>query len=367
MLREKESMKLDMENDFKVSIITVSYNAVKTIEQTIQSVVNQTYNNIEYLVIDGQSTDGTQDIIERYKDSISYYISEPDNGIYDAMNKGISYATGDIVGIINSDDWYETDAIEKVVNCFNHTSADVVYGEIWLINEKGDKERQTRKSLIPPHPSMLVRRDIYQKYGKFDLSYKIAADYELMLRFISKGVSFEHMDDILANFRVTGISNEKGWECAKETYEIELKYLDKCSRSFLDRNVAEEKYNKAKLLYISQNNPERIYRILNKKFETLENGVVIFGAGTWGRELYAILRNCNIPVKFFVDNEEIKWGLQLEGIQIFSPEILKNYNGYVLVAVKNYQKDICRQLTNLSNSMLRWNTLEELWDKVIGC
>ena len=188
--------------DIKVSIITVSYNAVMTIEQTIQSVLKQSYHNIEYIVIDGQSTDGTQKIIEKYGNAIAYYVSEPDHGIYDAMNKGISHATGDVIGIINSDDWYESDAVEKVVDCFNRTDAGVVFGEIWLIDHNEKKINCTKHSLLPPHPAMFVKRDIYQKYGVFDTDYKLAADYEMTLRFVIDGVLFEHIEDIISNFRI---------------------------------------------------------------------------------------------------------------------------------------------------------------------
>ena len=141
-----------MLNNVKVSIITVSFNSVKTIEQTIKSVINQTYKSIEYIIIDGASTDGTQQVIEKYKDRISFYVSEKDDGLYYAMNKGIEHASGDIVGIINSDDWYVEDAVENMVVCMLETDADLAYGKVVNINTDG------REETIGYKPSVSIRK-----------------------------------------------------------------------------------------------------------------------------------------------------------------------------------------------------------------
>ena len=174
----------------KVSIITVSFNSVKTIEQTIKSVINQTYKNIEYILLDGASTDGTQQIIEKYKDRISYYVSEKDSGLYYAMNKGIEIATGDIVGIINSDDWYAQDAVQSVIDSFQQDEPDLVYGKIICVSSDGT-ERIVRKtpldkiwySMAVSHPSVFVKKKYIMNLELLILNYKCAADYELMLRF----------------------------------------------------------------------------------------------------------------------------------------------------------------------------------------
>ncbi len=126
-----------MNNRPKVSIITVVYNGIAHLEQTIQSVLNQTYDNVEYIIIDGGSTDGTVELIKKYEESIAYWVSESDGGIYDAMNKGISNATGEIVGLINADDWYETGTIEKVVETFQNSEVDVVHGSMEIISKMG--------------------------------------------------------------------------------------------------------------------------------------------------------------------------------------------------------------------------------------
>lgn len=354
--------------NIKVSIITPCLNSEKTIRDTIESVLSQTYKNIEYIIIDGQSTDDTLDIINEYGSLFTgrlKCISEKDTGIYDAMNKGILHATGDVVGIINSDDWYESDAVEKVVKYFNETDAEAVYGEIWMIDENGQREFHTNRSIFPPHPSTFIKREVYLKYGMFDLNYRIASDRELLLRFMEKGVLFEHIDSILSNFRETGISNTRDLECAKETYEIDLKYLGKCPDNILNKKDIQEKYDRVKLLYVSRRSPQTIQEELSEKYNA-SDGVVIFGAGVCGKELETILRNCNVPVHFFVDNDEGKWGLELNGIKIFSPEILRHYDGYVVVTVTKFQNDICRQLQNYSNSMLSWGSLEKIRRSILG-
>lgn len=349
----------------KVSIITVSYNAVKTIEQTIQSVLKQSYPNIEYLVIDGQSTDGTQRVIEKFRNEIAYYVSEPDQGIYDAMNKGLSHASGDVIGIINSDDWYETDAVEKAVDCFRESNAGVVFGEIWLIDPNGKKQSCTKNSTLPPHPSMFVKREIYQKYGVFNTNYKIAADYELTLRYWAQGVPFAHIDGILANFRALGISSVKKGDCIEETYQINLKYADRCMNGILNRDIAEELYSRSRLLYISQNYPEKIIRVLEKKFFDLDKGIIIFGTGNWGRELHTVLKNCNIEIPFFVDNDSKRWGFEWEGTRIFSPEILKDHRGNILIAVKQHQKELYEQVHRYTDGNLAVGVYDGLWEAAV--
>lgn len=125
----------------KVSIITVVYNGAGTIEQTIKSVLGQTYKNIEYIIIDGASTDGTQQIVEKYVDKIAYYVSEKDEGLYYAMNKGIGKATGEIIGIINSDDWYDINAVKNIVGLFSKKDAEVVYGNTIVVAEDGTEKK----------------------------------------------------------------------------------------------------------------------------------------------------------------------------------------------------------------------------------
>lgn len=355
-----------METD-KVSIITVCLNSEATIRQTMESVLRQTYKNIEYVIVDGGSTDQTMEIVQEYIplfDGRLKYTAGQDNGIYDAMNKGILRAAGDVIGIINSDDWYEPEAVDQVIKCFRDTDAEAVYGEIWLLDRNGEREYHTCHSVFPPHPGTFIKREIYQKYGMFDLNYRIASDRELLLRFMAKGVRFRHLEGILANFRRNGISNIKDLECAEETYRIDLEYLGKCPDNILDRDAIEEKYERARFLYLSQRWPQIIQKILGRK-KFAPDGLVIFGVGDCGKELMTILEECGVPVRLFVDNNLDKWGLEFHGVKIYSPEILKNFSGHVIVTVTRFQQDICGQLQNYRNPALSWSLLGEIRQRVI--
>lgn len=209
----------------KISLITVTYNSAQTLSQTIKSVADQDYSNIEYLVIDGGSSDGTQDIIKSYNDIVSNWLSEPDKGLYDAMNKGIRMATGDIVGIINSDDFYHRqDAISQVVNAFQEFGTQCVYADIRFVRpENLDKTVRYYSSkkfelnsfkvgVIPAHPTFFTYRANFEKYGYYKTDYKIAADFELLVRFLYKyKLSYSYLPIDLLKMRTGGLST-KSWK-----------------------------------------------------------------------------------------------------------------------------------------------------------
>lgn len=361
-----EGKDVSVDSDLKVSIITVSYNAAETIEQTIRSVLQQSYRNIEYIVVDGFSTDGTQEIIEKYKNEIVHYVSEPDAGIYDAMNKGISLAAGDIVGIINSDDWYEPDAVAKIVSEYEKTPADVVYGEIWLIDKEGNRTGCTRQSVLPPHPSMFVKREAYRKYGVFDTAYQIAADYDLMLRLLVHGASFSHLEEPIANFRQTGVSNTRLFERAEETYQVGLKYVERCPDYILNRERMEESHNISLFVHIVENEPEKIYKILDRNLNTLNKGVAVWGTGEWGSRFYSLLSRWDVSILYWIDNDERKWNTEWKGIKVVQPDMLKTGTVNVIVANRKHQREICNQLQSYLNPDLFWLTLDEIQDAVLA-
>ncbi|MBC7721258.1 MAG: glycosyltransferase [Pedobacter sp.] len=204
-----------------ITIITVAYNAAETIGATIKSVLNQTYINTEYIIVDGCSTDGTIDIVKSFADDRITFISEPDKGIYDAMNKGINLATGKIVGILNSDDFYaDVDVIEKVVANFKQTNCEALYGDLlyvdgvdtskiirtWVAGKY--KHSNFLQGWMPPHPTFFVLQNVYEKYGLFNLALKSAADYELLLRFLYKHkIRASYLPKTLVHMRTGGISN----------------------------------------------------------------------------------------------------------------------------------------------------------------
>lgn len=205
----------------KISIITVTYNSSQTLEESISSVVNQTYKNIEFIIVDGRSTDSTLQIIEKYKDRISKFVSEKDNGIYDALNKGISMATGDIVGILHSDDFYtDNTVIENVVNTFSQTKCEGLYADLYYV-DKTNTNKIIRKwksgtynqnsflfGWMPPHPTFFVKKEVYNKFGSFNLDFKTSADYELMLRLIYKNkIKLSYLPKYIVKMRMGGQSN----------------------------------------------------------------------------------------------------------------------------------------------------------------
>ncbi len=207
-----------MEN-MKVSIITVCYNSEKTIRRTIESVLYQTYNNIEYIIVDGASKDGTINIVNEYKEAFKerlIVVSEPDDGIYYAMNKGIRLSTGKLIGIINSDDWYEEDAIEKIVRNYNerHVSKyEVYYGMTGIIKNGNlltiskSSHEKLEEDMIS-HPSCFITKETYEKYGAYDIRYPCVADYDLMLRYKRNDtVRFIPVEEHIANFTVGGMSS----------------------------------------------------------------------------------------------------------------------------------------------------------------
>ena len=176
-----------MSEKFKVSIVTVCLNSAKTIERAILSVITQAYKNVEYIIVDGGSTDGTLNIIKKYASNISKWISEPDKGIYDAMNKGIAMATGDLVAFLNSDDWYNDDAIEYVANQAESSNAEIFCYEVnvW----EGDVLQKSRSNLtkdianlrirmIFNHQGVFAKRKLFEEFGLFNTKYIIASDYD---------------------------------------------------------------------------------------------------------------------------------------------------------------------------------------------
>jgi len=205
----------------KVSIITASFNNHETIEDSIRSVLGQKYERVEYIVIDGGSTDGTVEIIQKYINRIAKFVSEPDNGTYHALNKGLKMATGDIVGFLHADDMYANSmVIDWVVSRILNCGTDSCYGDLLYVHKKNINkifrlwrscyytEGLFKRGWMPPHPTFFVRTEVYEKYGCFNTDFKIAADYELMLRFLERNkISTHYIPEVLVKMRIGGKSN----------------------------------------------------------------------------------------------------------------------------------------------------------------
>ncbi len=206
----------------KFSIITVCFNSKSTIGKTIESVVNQNKSEYEYIIVDGKSSDGTLDIIKDVKKKYHNIrvISEPDAGIYDAMNKGIEIASGDIIGIINSDDWYEKNALLNIEKIFlSNQNVEIVTGQMNLCYRDGkykktlplvDVDRNIFKCMPIYHPTMFVKKEVYKRIGKYNINYKYAADYDFVIRAYLSGINMIQMPIVISNMRLGGATGGNG-------------------------------------------------------------------------------------------------------------------------------------------------------------
>jgi glycosyltransferase involved in cell wall biosynthesis len=228
----------------KVSIITVTYNSQNTLQDTIDSVAKQVYDNVEYIIVDGNSKDETKKIIIKNLNIVTKWISEPDKGLYDAMNKGIKMATGDIIGIINSDDFYlNENVINDVVEVFRVKNVEAVHAELFYVNQH-DTDKIVRhwktgdhasgafqKGWHPAHPTLFIKRDVYEKFGYFNLEFKLAADFELMCRFFERHViSSAYLNKPLIKMRLGGATSKNLNNRIKQNIE--------CYKAFKENNIS---------------------------------------------------------------------------------------------------------------------------------
>jgi glycosyltransferase involved in cell wall biosynthesis len=228
-----------------ITVITVVYNGAKYLEDTIKSVINQTYPNVEYIIIDGGSTDGTIDIIKKYEDYIDYWVSEPDKGIYDAMNKGIDLTAGQWINFMNAGDKFFNDNtiffIYQNVKSLN-SNYDIVYGKVEIINEKGEIDaiyglnekyslKKLKKYMSIPHQSTFYRLEFFKKTGKYDNDFKIAGDYEILLRSY-KNLQIKFLDSILSLMLSNGVSQTQITKVFNEFTRAKLKNKDKIRATY---------------------------------------------------------------------------------------------------------------------------------------
>ena len=211
-----------------ISIITVVFNAADTLEQTIQSVLSQSYPSKEYIIIDGGSTDGSLEIIKKYAHQLAWWKSEPDNGLYTAMNKGLEQTKGDLIGILNADDWYEPEIFSVIASHYQKVGDDYVIHGIMrnFLNEEfysitGNSIRRLRYEMIQ-HPTCFIPKKKYLSFGNYLEDYKFSADYDLILRYVKSGVLFSFIEVIITNFRLGGLSSIPAAE--KEMYKVRMNH-----------------------------------------------------------------------------------------------------------------------------------------------
>lgn len=345
-----------MNADIKVSVITVCLNSEKTLKKTMQSVFEQTYSNIEYVVIDGQSSDKTWDIIQKDKEKITYCCSEPDKGIYDAMNKGIAHCSGEIIAFLNSDDWYIPETIEKVVECYINSKADIVYGDyiFWCSEEeqhysKCNKDtNQLNYHMIFGHQATFIRRELFNKLGCYNLNYRIAADYEWFLRAYHSGATFAYLPEKLCFFRNGGLCTRERVACVEEVKEIAEKYdtdkkWDVSIKGCYKKEIQEAKWDCYIENVINGKNVSAFQGILQKVGMRRSN-IYLFGSGKYGLQSARWCKKLGIEVIGMIDNAPSKWGTSAEGLLINNLENCKVEDAQVLICSFHYENEISEQL-----------------------
>lgn len=231
----------------KVSIITAVYNRVETVMEAVESVRSQQGVDVEHIIIDGGSTDGTLGLLEKSLNDGCSLVSEPDNGIYDALNKGIQHATGDIIGVMHSDDFYANEwVLKEVIEVFSANNTDVVYGDALFVNSK-DITRLVRRyssgyfsvdriamGWMPAHTALFVRKSVFEKFGLYKIDYRIAADFEWVARVFKIGkINFNYVPKILVHMRTGGVSTA-GW---RNTILLNIEVLKACRENDIDTNI----------------------------------------------------------------------------------------------------------------------------------
>lgn len=339
-----------------VSIVTVCKNSEKTIERTILSVANQDYEGeIEYIIVDGKSTDRTINVIEKYKENIQTIVSEKDSGLYDAMNKGIRIASGEIIGIINSDDWYENNAVRLSVDNIIKNAVDISYGKMRIrsaIHKDGERFfvgdlKDIWFSNPIGHPTAFIKKNIYTEYGYYDLRYKVLADYYLLLNAYANGATFSFCDAVIANFSEGGYSYKNKGQSYIELFGIAKEIAEKTGIKYgeikknIEKGIAMYRVGMAECFVKDYRN--LAYGVLS---EYIKEPYSILGMGKWGNIMLQIFSEYGYLPEFVTDNNIGK--NDLRGInQIFTPDILRNYEGTVFVCIRNKKNEIDKQLVDL--------------------
>lgn len=344
----------------KVSVVTVVYNAVDTIERTIKSVINQTYNDIEYIVVDACSNDGTSDVIDRYSDKIDILIREPDDGIYYAMNKAIDFASGELIGFINADDWYELNAIEVIVNTYMHDKdLSVIYGDTNIINKDGTSNIRKRIPLSDIcfnmpfcHQSVFARTSLYRVVGGYDTKFRIASDRDVFLKALERGYKFKFIETVIANYSACGITGSNQEWGAKESCEVVLGHLD---FFHLKKNTVIEHYKKrafvGRLRGDLDSNPIEVVKSILGLKEIQEKKIVVWGAGQWGKRIINAFRLADVEIRGIIDKNLSKKQESLYDIPFIEINSL-NTGDTVIIAFDGEHGEIDDQLERLNISGL---------------
>lgn len=339
-----------MEN-IKISIVTVCLNCVKTIRYTMESVLFQSYRNIEYIVVDGCSVDGTLKIVSEFfflfKGKMKY-ISEKDRGLYDAMNKGIKMSTGDVVAFLNGDDWYELDALNQVAEFFSDSTCDILFGNANIVEQnkligirKSDVE-EIQYTMPCCHQAIFVKRELFERVGEFDLKYLVCADYDWLLRAYNAKFNIVSTEKVLVNFRTGGLSSQREEQMIVEHIIIAvLNAHEKGIRDIIP-NIYRKMYNLKK---------EDLYRLACSQGIDYMDGVLnkhqsyyIWGTGFYGMKCFQLFKLLNLKIKCFIDN--YKKNPYIDEYPVIQPEEIDD-EGIICIATIDYENDIIQQLNQM--------------------
>lgn len=341
---------MQKEKIMKVSVITVCRNSVNTIERTIKSVLRQNIEDLEYIIIDGDSTDGTQAIIEKYEKYISYWVSEPDEGLFYAMNKGIEKATGDIVAILNSDDYYEDETLKKVIKYFQDNHIDILTGNEYVIGKGGKREGkfqynsmdEIHKRIIFMHPAFFVKRQCYKRIGAFNTKYKFSADYDWMIRAYDAGFSILDVNDFFVNCSEGGIGSTNSRMATIEQREIALKYRNDLKiESYYNDKIEYAKYIDTYNKFIEKTDSVVWQLLRGKAYEILgisaKKSIYIWGTGLNGIRLYNLFFKMGITISAFVESYKTKE--LFHDVQVILPDELE-YGSILFISPFEYKDEI---------------------------
>lgn len=357
--------------NYLFSVIMVCYNSEVTISQAISSVLKQNYKNLELIIVDGKSNDGTTDIIRSFLyDNRVRFISEEDDGIYDAMNKGVTLSKGEVISFLNSDDWYEEDALKHINEFLNNKDCEIVVGQTANIIDSRKIVRKVSCNANTEsihymvnfsHQGVFAKKKCFSLIGDFNKKYKIAADYDWIIRAHNYGLIFETCDEITSNFRLNGISMSNPLLRYSEYYDVALNNTG--NHGYELRQVIDNYYIPIIEHYRCEqyfkdhwcDNEELLRRILREFDE-----VYIWGVGFYGEYCYKLLTRLGISVIGFIDNYSSE--SCLHGCKIYNPKELSTDVNIIISSYK-YEKDIRKQLQLLLYNEKNIMSLSELEKK----
>lgn len=352
----------------KITVITVCLNSAVTIERTIKSIIDQEYHDLEYIVIDGGSTDGTVEILDKYAAFIDKHISEKDHGIFDAMNKGIKMARGDVIAFLNSDDWYEENVLNMVEHVFLTENCDCVCCDNYVIKENGSivyydascySFEQSYIQMPYYHSAVFCQKLFFQEENNFNLSYKMAADYDWFLRTVKSGARLCYVHQPAFTFCYGGISSVNEISCAKEAREIAFLHLPS------DRQEYKKRIDARFYETVAEAVAEEVLH--TELIEILaENSVnVLWGAGRRGKQCIDFLTKADIRIEAVIDRDKMRWGEMLCGVKICSSAILYQKKCNLIITPENYMDDIKNEIESIGNENVRVFEIDLLYKALV--